>query len=105
MAFVSMVHYTITGHIIVFYFPLIMATVELIVLYFSSSFAYSGLVQNASFYKFIRRESSRCKRIIDVSVFTSKSNNISIVYNWMPIRFFVFVLQIRSNDLKKYKIT
>lgn len=51
MAFVSMVHYTITGDIIVFYFPLITATVELIVLYFSSSFAYSGLVQNASFYK------------------------------------------------------
>lgn len=104
MAFVSMVHYTITGDIIVFYFPLITATVELIV-HFSSSFVYSGLVQNASFYKFIRRESSRCKRIIDVLVFTSKSNNISIVYKWMPIRFFVFVLQIRSNNLKKYKIT
>lgn len=51
MAFVSLVHYTITGDIIVFYFPLITATVELIVLYFSSSFAYFGLVQNASFYK------------------------------------------------------
>lgn len=103
MAFVSMVHYTITGDIIVFYFPLITATVDLIVLYFSSSFAYSGLVQNASFYKFIRRESSRCKRIIDVSVFTSKSNNISI--NGCRFGFFVFVLQIRSNNFKKYKIT